>query len=47
MHITTTLPVADWLKARAEAEDVSVSNLVTAILARAMVADEDEHGGRA
>ena len=43
LHITTSLQVLNWVKARADAEDVSISELVTRILTAAMDRDRERY----
>ncbi len=46
LNIATRVDVAQWLRARANAEDVSVSIVATRILRAAMEADRERYGGR-
>ena len=44
LHVTTRPEIAHWLRVRAQAEDVSISQLTTRILSDAMDADRDQYG---
>ena len=46
LHITTSFQVLNWVKARADAEDVSISELVTRILTAAMDRDRERYSTR-
>ena len=46
LHVTTSLQVLNWVKARADAEDVSISELVTRILTAAMDRDRERYSTR-
>ena len=46
LHVTTSLQVLNWVKARADAEDVSISELVTRILTAAMDHDRERYSTR-